>query len=256
MIKISITSHKGGVGKTSTAINLAHYLSKEGRVLVVDCDAQANSTCAFGINTKDKGTLAELLCIPAVSAEDVIQKTKIENLDIIPSDTSLMIAEAELATKKTKELILRSKLKNIDYDYVIFDCPPSFHSIVLNALAASDHVILPISLGYFALDGIHTLLETLNLVNHRIASLINHKVSLLGILVTFHDTRTKLGKSILSIVKDKFFDQLFKTTIPQNIKIAESQAYEKTIFDYDPSCAGAQAYTDFSKEVLERVKSC
>lgn len=255
---LAVANHKGGVGKSTTVINLGAALAALGyRVLVVDADAQGHTTIGLNTQTNDKQTLAELFCSEHVSCDDVIQHTAVQRLDIIPSDLSLAIADVKLSTMPAKEYRLRTKLKDIEkypYDYVIFDCAPTFGTITMNVFTVAKEIILPIQLGYFSLEGVNTFIDTIQFVNKTIGSLVQHTINITGVLITVYDTRTKLAREIFTTVQDIFKGILFNTAIPQNIKLNEAQSHGKTIFEYDATCKGAVAYMDLAKELLEREK--
>lgn len=256
MRRLCVANQKGGVGKSTTVINLGAALAKLGhRVLLCDTDPQGHTTLGLNVSTKDMQTVAELLCEDSVNVKDVIQRTYIKNLDIIPSDLSLAVSEVKLSTMPAKEFRLRNKLSALDklgYDFVIFDCAPTFGTLPMNVFTTATEIILPIQLGYFSLEGVSNFVDTVNFINKTMGPLINHKINIEGILITFFDTRTKLAKEVLTTVKDIFKDKLFKTTIPQNIKLNEAQSMGKSIFDYDPECKGAEAYMNLAQEVLKR----
>lgn len=253
---LAVANHKGGVGKSTTVINLGAALASLGkRVLLCDTDAQGHTTIGLNVVTKDKQTIAELLCDESVKASDVIQKTYIKNLDIIPSDLSLAIAEMKLATMAAKEFKLRNKLKGIKgYDFLIFDCPPNFSTLPMNVFAIAQEIILPLQLSYFSLEGVSNFVETINFINKDIAPIIKHKIAIGGVLITFYDTRTKLSRDVHSQIKNIFGKKVFKTAIPQNIKLNEAQSHGKAIFDYDPECKGAEAYMKLAKEIIQKEK--
>ena len=253
---IAVANHKGGVGKSTTVINVGAALANLGyRVLIIDTDAQGHTTLGLNIQTQEKQTIAELICSEQVSLIDVIQHTSIKRLDIIPSDLSLAIADLKLSTMPAKEYRLRTKLKGIEkypYDYILFDCAPTFGTITMNVFSVAREIILPVQLGYFSLEGVNTFIDTVQFVNKTIGSLVDHTISITGVLITVYDTRTKLAREILATVQDIFKDTLFKTTIPQNIRLNEAQSHGQSLFEYDATCKGAVASMSLAKEIIER----
>jgi len=249
-----IANQKGGVGKSTTAINLSAGLAYANhRVLLIDLDPQGHASMGLGIRTDETQTVSEFLCESNCKAEDVIQKTYIPGLDIMPSDVSLAVAEHKLSQTHAKEFILRKKLESIDYDFVIIDSPPTFGTLVSNAFLCSEHIVMPVQLGFLGLASVYNFLETVEEINKHVGSIINHKANILGVLFTFFKTRTKMSKKILESVSDIFSDKIFKSKIPENVKLNEAQELGKSIFDHDSSCPGALAYQSLVNEVLERI---
>ncbi|GAB4231645.1 MAG: AAA family ATPase [Chlamydiales bacterium] len=256
MRKIAIANQKGGVGKTTTTINLAAAIARTNKkVLVIDMDPQGNASFGLGVDCDNIPTVRELL-VNEVKLEEAIHPTYLPNLSIIPSDITLSSAERALSSSPGADFKLKTRLKDLrGFDYVMIDCAPTLGTIALNAFTASDELILPIALSPFALKGIEGFFETLDFVNEELGSHIGHEVRVLGALITFFDVRTNVSKRMFEELKENISDLLFKTTIPQNVKLKESQEFRKSIFDYDAKSPAAIAYEKLAEEMLKRGKS-
>lgn len=256
MRKIGIANQKGGVGKTTTAINLSAGLALEGkRVLMIDLDPQGNATYGIGIDCEDTPTIKEVL-VEDIPIQESIQRTYVEGLDVIPADITLSSAERQIASSPGSDFKLRTRLNNLKgYDFIIIDCAPTLSTIAMNAFTASDELILPIALAPFALKGVEGFFETVDFVNKEIGKHIGHKVKVLGALLTFFDLRTKVSKRMYKEVEEGLGDIVFETKIPNNVKLKESQESRKSIFDYDNKSKSAIAYEELVKEVVSRRKA-
>lgn len=249
---IAIANQKGGVGKTTTNINLCSYLAMEGyKVLTLDIDPQGNTTSGLGIDKRNLELSMYDVLTTDVSLEDVIIKSDlIQNLSIAPSTMELAGAEVEMIAKKDREQVLLEKIKKLEskYDYIFIDCPPSLGMITINALTCSNSVLIPIQCEFYALEGVGQLMNTIQLVKKS----LNKDLEIEGVLMTMYDYRTNLSNEVYKEVQKYFKDLMFKSTIPRNIRLAESPSFGLPIMLYDEKCKGADSYLNFTKEFLER----
>jgi chromosome partitioning protein len=246
---ISIANQKGGVGKTTTAINLSAYLSNLGKkVLLIDLDIQGNTTTGLGINRNALTSCVYNVLIGEADIKSCIHATDLENLFVLPSTINLAGAEVELINTKGRENRLQQELSSImeKYDYIFIDCPPSLGIITINALCASDGVIIPLQCEYYALEGLTSFLNTFSLVQRK----FNQKLKIRGILLTMYDSHTSLSQQVSSEVINYFKNQVFTTIIPRNVRLSEAPSYGKPIFIYDPLSKGAEAYKKLALEFL------
>ena len=245
----SICNQKGGVGKTTTAVNTAAFLAISGyNVLLIDMDPQGNATSAVGIKREEvKNSVYDVL-IEGILVESAITKTKTKNLCVIPANTSLAGAEIELVSEMAREYKLKEATKAIidSYDYVFIDTPPSLSLLTINALVASDDVIIPIQCEYFALEGLSQLLKTIELVKNN----LHPALKIGGIVLTMYDSRLILNNEVLEEVREHFPDLLFETIIPRNVRLSEAPSYGMPILFYDPTSSGSIAYEKFAKELI------
>ena len=248
---IVVANQKGGVGKTTTAINLAASLAELGKkVLVVDMDPQGNTTSGLGIDKEQAENTVYELMLEECSVEDAIMESEYENLSVLPSNINLAAAEIELVGAEEKEYILKKALNKVrkKYDFIIIDCPPSLNMLTVNALTAADTVLVPIQCEYYALEGLTQLLHTINLVKSR----LNPDLEMEGVVFTMYDARTNLSLQVVENVKDNLQERVYKTIIPRNVRLAEAPSHGLPINLYDARSTGAEAYHQLAEEVINR----
>ena len=246
---ISLANQKGGVGKTTTTVNLGTILAKKGKkVLLIDADPQGNATSGLGVDKDCELSTYDVLANDA-EMEDVVQDTIIKNLKLCPANMNLAGAEVELVSMMSREQRLKEKLEKVkdDYDYILIDCPPSLGLITLNAFTASNSVLIPVQCEYFALEGLGQLLNTINLVKKH----LNKDIKIEGALLTMYDIRTNLSNQVVKEVKKYFENKVYKTVIPRNVRLSEAPSYGMPITEYDPKSKGAKSYMKFAKEFLK-----
>jgi chromosome partitioning protein len=249
---IAIANQKGGVGKTTSSVNLGASLATLGKkVLLIDIDPQGNTTSGIGINKADVEYCIYDVLINDINPSDAVLNTEVEGLNIIPATIQLAGAEIELVPTISREIRLKKAIQIIkeQYDYILVDCPPSLGILTINSLTAADSVLIPIQCEYYALEGLSQLLNTIRLVQKH----LNTSLLIEGVLLTMLDARTNLGLQVIEEVKKYFQDKVYQTVIPRNVRLSEAPSHGKSIISYDPKSRGAEVYLDLAKEVIQNV---
>lgn len=249
---IALANQKGGVGKTTTAINVAAYLAKLGRhVLLIDLDPQGNTTSGLGYNKSQISNSLYEVISNAVAIENAIAHTSYSKLDLIAANSNLAGAEVELTRRNGREFVLKKSITNLEYDYILIDCPPSLGLLTINGLVAADYLLIPTQVEFYALEGLSQLLNTVK----RVRAALNPKLKLLGVVATMYDSRMSLSNAVMNELSKHFEKLLFDTRIPRNIRLAEAPSHGKPIYAYDRFCKGAFAYKKLTKEIVNRVET-
>lgn len=248
---IAVLNQKGGVGKTTTVINSAAYLVKRGHsVLIVDLDPQGNATSGLNIDKVSLDATTYDVLFSHVQPSEIIKETSQPGLFVLPTNSNLAAAEVDLAGETNREFRLKKALANLDYDYILIDCPPSLGLLSLNALTAAKYVLVPVQAEYYAMEGLGQLLDVVQRVRHG----LNNDLELLGVVMTMYDSRTSLSEQVVNEVKKHFATKFIEVIIPRNVRLAEAPSFGKSILEHDKWSKGARSYKSLAKEIEKRAK--